>query len=127
MSSAETSTPARDCVWYLDGVGDDAEARQYVLSPFPFQVGRDHRTSLWLPHKSISKQHAEFTLEDGRLTLRDLGSTNGTFVNAERLYEQTAVESGDLVHFANVGFRVAAWRHEDCRDTIPLGPFQSAL
>jgi PAS domain S-box-containing protein len=127
MSSAETSAPAPVCVWYLDGVADDTDARRYVLSPFPFQVGRDHRCALWLPHKSISKQHAEFTLENGRLTLRDLGSTNGTFINAERLHEASTVEAGDLVHFANVGFRVAAWRQVERRDTVPLGPFQSAL
>jgi PAS domain S-box-containing protein len=127
MSSAEMGAPAPVCVWYLDGVADDTDARRYVLSPFPFQVGRDHRCALWLPHKSISKQHAEFTLENGRLTLRDLGSTNGTFINAERLHEASTVEAGDLVHFANVGFRVAAWRHEERRDTVALGPLQSAL
>ncbi|MEX2142640.1 MAG: ATP-binding protein [Pirellulales bacterium] len=127
MTSAETSAPRPLCVWYLEGIGDGATAPRYVMSPFPYPVGRQHAAGLWLPQTSVSKKHAEFDLRDGQLILRDLGSTNGTFVNAERLSGETVIVTGDLVHFANVGFRVAAWRHVECCDTAVLEPLKSAL
>jgi PAS domain S-box-containing protein len=127
MSStvAEVGTPA--CVWHLEGIGDDANVRRHAIATFPCRVGRDHRAALWLPHQSISKWHAEFSGEDGRLTLRDLGSTNGTFVNAERLSGDAALQAGDVVHFAHIGFRVGMWMCDDAHDTAVVEPLQSAL
>src|SRR5687767_10603197 len=122
MTSGEKSAPKPVCVWYLESIGDDATAPRYVMSPFPYPVGRQHAAGLWLPQTSVSKKHAEFDLQDGQLILRDLGSTNGTFVNAERLSGETVLRPGDLVHFANVGFRVASWRHDECCDTAVLKP-----
>jgi PAS domain S-box-containing protein len=126
-TSGQTNAPEDLCVWYLEGIGDETTVPRYVVWPFPYPVGRQHAAGLWLPQKSVSKKHAEFYLCDGQLVLRDLGSTNGTFVNAERLAGETSLAAGDLVHFANVGFRVSAWRHEACRDMVAIEPLRLAL
>ncbi len=127
MTSGECAAPQPLCVWYLEGIGDEATVPRYVVSPFPYPVGRQHAAGLWLPQTAVSKQHAEFDLRDEQLVLRDLGSTNGTFVNAERIEGESTLVAGDLVHFANVGFRVFAWRHEACRDLAALEPLKAAL
>ena len=111
----------------MESVADTADVRRYVVAPLPYHVGRDHGASLWLPHKSISKRHAQFFLRDGELMLCDLGSTNGTFINAERLHEESAVQSGDLVHFADIGFRAGVWRQTDGEGTGGPDPMQLAL
>ena len=126
MSTAGTIAPPPTRVWHLEGIGDEANVRRHVIAGHPFQVGRDHQASLWLPHPSISKLHAEFGLDAEQLTLRDLGSTNGTFVNAERLHDRALLQPGDLVHFAHIGFRVGVWVREDT-EAATIEPLQSAL
>ena len=54
------------------------------------KVGRASDADVLVDHKSVSKGHAEFTLGEGpKLVLKDLGSTNGTFVNNRKLPENT--------------------------------------
>jgi len=77
------------------------------LRPLPFRIGRRPGLHLTLPMESISTEHAEFYDAAGVLRLRDLGSTNGTFVNRGRI-EDAAVGDGDVVHFADLQFQVLA-------------------
>src|SRR5947207_15355025 len=48
-------------------------------------VGRKEDCDLRLDHKSVSKMHCVIVKSDGLLLLRDLGSTNGTRVNGQRV------------------------------------------
>ena len=67
------------------------------------QVGRSRDNELVLPegYPSASGRHAVFSVVDGEWVLRDLGSTNGTYVNGERLEPQIArpVGNGDEIGF----------------------------
>ncbi len=72
-------------------------------------VGRAPHCDLVIDHPSVSKEHARFTLAKSQLTLMDLGSTNGTFVNGRRLEpEETApVRPDDALRFGKgTGFHV---------------------
>jgi EAL domain-containing protein (putative c-di-GMP-specific phosphodiesterase class I) len=60
---------------------------------------------LTIENPSVSGNHAELVLDDGQLFVRDLGSTNGTFVNGMRINTPCKVKHGDLVQFAQVVFR----------------------
>ena len=59
-----------------------------------------------LPFKTISSLHAEIVESGPSLVLRDLGSTNGTFVNGLRVNDELPLAQNDLVQFADVPFRV---------------------
>jgi hypothetical protein len=48
------------------------------------EAGRDVDAPIHLDDVTVSRHHAEFTVEDGVLVVRDLGSTNGTYVNGRR-------------------------------------------
>ena len=71
----------------------------------PRTVGRDRDNDLVLEHPEISRRHARIELDRQRWRLTDLNSTNGTWINGERI-ESAAVKLGDEVAFAGVRFTV---------------------
>src|SRR5438445_10871337 len=68
-------------------------------------VGRREECDLILPHKSISQMHCVIVKTDGLLFLRDLGSTNGTRVNGQRV-RRAALLPNDQISIASYKFRV---------------------
>src|ERR1700687_5276498 len=68
-------------------------------------VGRKEDSDIQLDHKSISKQHCVIVKTDGLLLLRDLGSTNGTRVNGQRV-RRAALLPNDQVTIAHFKFRL---------------------
>jgi adenylate cyclase len=68
-------------------------------------VGRGMGSDIPLQDPTISRRHAELTRTPEGLSVRDLGSSNGTFVNGTRVKSAT-LAPGDTVLFGNVPFRV---------------------
>src|SRR5438874_12578170 len=68
-------------------------------------VGRQEGCDLRIQHKSVSKMHCVIAKTDGLLLLRDLGSTNGTRVNGQRV-RRAALLPNDLLGIASFKFRV---------------------
>lgn len=68
-------------------------------------VGRKEDCDLRLDHKSVSKIHCVIVKTDGLLLLRDLGSTNGTRVNGQRV-RRAHLLPNDKLTIANFHFRV---------------------
>ena len=60
------------------------------------RIGRMEGLDLVLPEDLVSRRHAEIAVTDEGIVLRDLGSTNGTFVNGRRIRE-VALKEGDRV------------------------------
>jgi pSer/pThr/pTyr-binding forkhead associated (FHA) protein len=69
-------------------------------------VGRKEDCDLNLDHKSVSKLHCVIVKTDGLLLVRDLGSTNGTRVNNQRI-RRAALLPNDQLHIASVKFKVS--------------------
>ncbi|MBD3675321.1 MAG: FHA domain-containing protein [Planctomycetaceae bacterium] len=78
-----------------------------------FLVGRERDCHLRPNSDMVSRHHCVFTLDDYTLRLRDLGSTNGTLVNDERLEGQRVLESGDRVRIGNLDFEVVLKQTDD--------------
>lgn len=68
-------------------------------------VGRKEECDLRLDHKSVSKMHCIIVKTDGLLLLRDLGSTNGTRVNGQRV-RRAALLPNDQLSIAGFQYRV---------------------
>jgi pSer/pThr/pTyr-binding forkhead associated (FHA) protein len=83
----------------LDGGSAIEIAKDLIL------VGRKEECDVRLDHKSVSKMHCVIVKTDGLLLLRDLGSTNGTRVNGQRVRRAILVPN-DQVGIANYKFRV---------------------
>jgi len=94
--------------WYLESMVEGGrQLRRFAVHPLPFRVGRLSSLPLSLPSDSVSKEHAELFARGSSLYVRDLGSKNGTFVNSERV-DETVLREGDILHFAQVEFRVGS-------------------
>lgn len=68
-------------------------------------VGRDPTADIQITGGHISRKHAEFLLREGQLWIRDLNSSNGTYVNQRQTHEQP-LYLGDEIKFDAVLFRV---------------------
>lgn len=62
-------------------------------------IGRDSSSSVAINDAEISRKHARMTFQGGKYVIEDLGSTNGTFVNGQRLVSAVVLKSGDVVSF----------------------------
>ncbi len=93
--------------WILVGLVHGEERLSTIqLAPLPFRIGRRAGLHLTLAAASVSREHAEFYADGDTLRLRDLESTNGTFVNRKRVRDQ-AVTDGDIIHVGECEFRLA--------------------
>ncbi len=76
----------------------------YVLKE-RMSVGRKNSNDIVVKDPFISGKHAEFAIIDGEYTLRDLGSTNGTFLNGAQLDDSKVfLHDGDKIHIGQVDF-----------------------
>jgi len=79
----------------------DQKVHAYDLAHFSrVGIGRHESNEIQLPSRAVSNFHAEILKEDGALVIRDLGSTNGTRVNGERV-DRSRVAPGDSIRIGN--------------------------
>lgn len=69
-------------------------------------ITREQGAGMYLDSTTVSRRHAELRREGSAMTLQDLGSTNGTYVNGERITAETPLKNGDRVQFGDVQFVV---------------------
>jgi hypothetical protein len=75
---------------------------KYQGGEYPLQdardlvIGRSSDLDMVLIEDMVSRKHAKITLQDGAITIADLGSTNGTFVNGEKV-KKTQIKEGDRI------------------------------
>ncbi|MBL8829802.1 MAG: EAL domain-containing protein [Planctomycetaceae bacterium] len=94
-------------VWFLSGqVDETGPVRCIPVHTMPFLIGRRSDLALQLPRPTVSTVHAELCEQGGTLILRDLKSTNGTYVNGRRVVTDVELAEDDLVQFADVAFRL---------------------
>jgi predicted component of type VI protein secretion system len=77
------------------------------LSDGVTSVGRHDDCWIRIKSSQVSRKHCEIFESGGKLTIRDLGSSNGTYVNGKRVLGQQALTVGDEVTLGAVTLRVA--------------------
>lgn len=86
----------------------DSTGREFPLNPGPNSVGRDSADIL-LPDPTVSRRHAQVTLEGEQVWVEDQGSTNGTSVGGHKLAagERAGAYQGDTVKFGSIVLTLA--------------------
>lgn len=86
-------------------VSADGQLSFELRAGLPLVLGRALSSDLPVLDPTVSRRHAELLVEPTSVTLRDLGSSNGTFVNGMRVTE-TSLVSGDRVVFGKILFEL---------------------
>ena len=76
------------------------------LPPGKFLVGREEDCHLRPNSDMVSRHHCVFTIDEYAVRVRDLGSTNGTLVNGERIRGGVVLKTGDVVSIGKLEFEV---------------------
>ena len=101
------SSPSIATMWFLSGrLRPNDPIHHIPIDATPFLVGRSSEVALSLPSRTVSSVHAELVNNGLTLTVRDLDSTNGTFINGERISGSVALKPEDIVQFADIPFRL---------------------
>ncbi|HET9090185.1 MAG TPA: FHA domain-containing protein [Acidimicrobiales bacterium] len=104
---SDTLSGPRGHVDELVVVSGQSAGTRFALTNETTSVGRHENSDLLLDDVSVSRHHAIFTrTASGRITLRDLNSLNGTYVNGARV-EETALHSADEVQIGK--FKLVFW------------------
>ncbi len=72
-----------------------AEGREIDLSDGEVTLGRSRTSTVRLEHESVSRSHALLTFDRGEAVVKDLNSSNGTFVGGKRILRETRLVNGD--------------------------------
>jgi len=93
--------PAAPHLLVLESADEGLEAGQTIALSAAVTIGRSEENSLQVADRFISSRHALICLRDGRRILVDRGSTNGTFVNGDRVEEEIELSDGDRIALGN--------------------------
>lgn len=89
----------------LAGIVGEA-LRRWAVPEGESRVGRNPDSQISIPDRSVSREHALLIRRGEEISVRDLGSRNGTAVNAQRVREEQTLRVGDQVAFGNVLLRL---------------------
>lgn len=94
--------------WLLRGKTGSIAGEAFPIPPTGRAIlGRSQTCDIVLPGTHVSRQHAELYFQSGRLHVKDLGSSNGTYVNRKKVQEGV-VNPGDELRFDTLVFQVEA-------------------
>ncbi|MGD9690359.1 MAG: FHA domain-containing protein [Phycisphaerales bacterium] len=106
-------------------VKSDGSSREIKLAREATIIGRDESAKLRIPVSSVSRKHCEVRVDDDGdgVSVADLGSANGTYVNGKRV-RQAELAPGDLLSVGPVVFVVRMDGHPktiDAKDSYAAG------
>lgn len=86
------------------------DGREIELSDGEVTIGRSRTSTVRIDHESVSRSHALLTLERGQAVVKDLNSSNGTYVGGRRVLNETRLSDGDRIQLgaAVIGYRLVS-------------------
>jgi hypothetical protein len=99
-----SSKPNSQKNWELVAEGDWLVGQRFPVNSHSV-LGRDSGCDITIPGTHLSRRHAELAIKGNKLLIRDLNSSNGTYVNDQRVTE-TELKPGDTIRFDVLLFRI---------------------
>lgn len=114
-------------LWQLKAMTGTISGKMFLLDGTKI-IGRDPGCDIVVAGAHVSRRHAELSIRSGKLWMKDLGSSNGSFVNGKRT-EEVQLKNGDEVKFDAMTFKVvgAADATDEGFDEADMTQFRPAL
>ena len=78
----------------------------FEFTDFPISIGRMPNNNLNLPHDNyISRAHCSIISDENNILIIDLKSTNGTFINKQRIESSVIMKSSDVITIGNTNIQ----------------------
>src|SRR5262249_45031658 len=114
--------------------GQGKTRKVFAVRPPQAILGRARGNTLRIPSSEVSRQHCRLIMQDGVVTVEDLDSVNGTYLNGKRLKQAEVVRPGDRLELGPVCFLVeyeltqaarARLREREEQEAAPLDMLQA--
>jgi predicted component of type VI protein secretion system len=111
----------RKCIWSAQ------------LSHTEALLGRARGCNVRIPSSEVSRQHCRLRIENNVVTVEDLESVNGTFINGTRVRDIETVQPGDRLTLGPVTFVVEydsatqTWQPQEDLDDLPIVELESPV
>ncbi|HYO58782.1 GGDEF domain-containing protein [Archangium sp.] len=89
-----TPVEAECCIVQIHG---PELGKKYALQEPEFTIGREEGNHIVVDLDNVSRRHAMIIRKQGRMLVKDLGSTNGTYLNDQEVTQEMPLRSGDLI------------------------------
>jgi pSer/pThr/pTyr-binding forkhead associated (FHA) protein len=83
-------------------------------------VGRVSDNAFEIPEASVSSHHAEIILRGNEVVVRDLHSTNGTFINGQQITIETVLKPGQILRLGTIEMRLETGEATPAKTKMPL-------
>ena len=106
--NANTPVATEGATWQLNALTEALGDLTLTVSD-SLSVGRGSDNDVVLGSKQVSRNHAVLSVLNGELYVKDLDSSNGTFINAQRIETNKSkrLDANDTLGFASFNFQIA--------------------
>jgi uncharacterized RDD family membrane protein YckC len=98
------------------------QGREVEVGEGEISLGRSQSANVSVKDASVSRNHALMQAKSGRLTVKDLNSSNGTFLNGMRIFAEAELHDGDLLTLGESEMRVRILPPESVAATMRIDP-----
>jgi pSer/pThr/pTyr-binding forkhead associated (FHA) protein len=103
--NSNTLSPRARLLCLNQDLDTSLQGLEIVLSGQAQTIGRSSENTVYVPYQRISRNHARIFPERGAWWIEDLKSTNGVFINEERISRAALLRPGDIVKVGPIAFR----------------------
>ena len=112
--------------WFLEHVDDAGLVVRVPIVHVPFRIGRGPGVDLELVSAEVSTEHAEIVSDGTQLLVRDLGSTNGTYLHNQPVGSGAPLAPGDIFLLGPYAFRLGFTGEQQVAAEVVASPASAA-
>jgi hypothetical protein len=118
-ASVAEPEPSQGEVHCLEIIEGELPEATIVVDSSSMKLGRSAPAAIVVPHRSVSREHCMIGLASDELLVTDLNSTNGTYIDGERISRATILPVGSVLGVGQISLRHAIRSNDDSKRGEP--------